>query len=48
MDRNGILGALAAFFLLAILFTPKNSNLSGTFLGIGLSFGFLWFITKKG
>ncbi|MGD9275747.1 MAG: hypothetical protein PVJ67_01090 [Candidatus Pacearchaeota archaeon] len=47
MDKTNFLKSLAGLFLLGILFTPMNSDLWVYFLGIGITFGGLWFYRLK-
>ncbi|MCK5624388.1 hypothetical protein KAI04_00930 [Candidatus Pacearchaeota archaeon] len=47
MDKKSIFGFLAIFFLIIILFTPKDSNLWITLLISGILFGIIWFFIKE-
>ena len=47
MEKKTIFGVLSALFLIAILFTPSDSNVWVYFAILGIIFGIGWMITNK-
>ncbi len=44
MDKKTIAGIIAAFFLIAMLFSPIDSKIWIWFLILGLAFGAVWWM----